>query len=423
MTSLRKASFFERYQICRTENKYYLNFNITVEYPFPITKAKLSRALSHLIKDNPILGCNFFGSTDNDYRDYVLKSIPITFDSVVEYTEYDVNPELFEFLNTIYFEMNCTKPLWKLFIKDSIITICCNHAYFDGNGGAFFHKELFRLLLDTSDDAEFQNVLSKEVDSLSESVTEVCSLYKTPIWFLIRGALQLWLPNWMRKLVAYFTYPNINKYPMFQNKPISLNQHTNFSVINLNNDIVSKMLAITRSTSTKLTPWLITIALQTFQEFHPNRSMSIAIPLNGRRYYDLDMFQVAVAESSIDIEPITNPIATTNYITKRLQRDLDSRHPFYFVGLLKYINIGSFLKSKIGTHKRSTMEISNVGKMPLPCWFSQDNGFLSHLQFNVVSSPQGMNIVIGLLDLDVDSYTKAFLKRLMAVVDEYIDTN
>ena len=57
---------------------------------------------------------------------------------------------------------------------------------------------------------------------------------------LIRGALQLWLPNWMRKLVAYFTYPNINKYPMFQNKPISLNQHTNFSVINLNNDIVSK---------------------------------------------------------------------------------------------------------------------------------------------------------------------------------------
>ena len=69
------------------------------------------------------------------------------------------------------------------------------------------------------------------------------------------------------------------------------------------------------------------------------------------------------------------------------------------------------------------MEISNVGKMPLPCWFSQDNGFLSHLQFNVVSSPQGMNIVIGLLDLDVDSYTKAFLKRLMAVVDEYIDTN
>ena len=72
--------------------------------------------------------------------------------------------------------------------------------------------------------------------------------------------------------------------------------------------------------------------------------MSIAIPLNGRRYYDLDMFQVA--ESSIDIEPITNPIATTNYITKRLQRDLDSRHPFYFVGLLKYINIGSFLNQR-----------------------------------------------------------------------------
>ena len=71
----------------------------------------------------------------------------------------------------------------EIIYKDSRITICCNHGYFDGNGGAFFHKELFRLLLDTSDDVEFQNVLSKEVDSLPESVTEVCSLYKTPIWF------------------------------------------------------------------------------------------------------------------------------------------------------------------------------------------------------------------------------------------------
>ncbi|CAX43826.1 N-acetyltransferase, putative [Candida dubliniensis CD36] len=421
MISLRKASFFERYQICRTENKYYSNFNVTVEYPFPISKAKLSHAISSLIRDNPILGCNFFGSTDNDYKDYVLKSIPITFDSVVEYTEFDVSSEFFEFLNTIYFEMNCTKPLWKLFIKDNRITICCNHGFFDGNGGAFFHKELFRLLENTTDDVEFKDILSKEVDLLPKSVMETCPLYKTPIWFLIRGVLQSWIPNWVKKLMSYCTYPNINKYPMFKNKPISLNQRTKYSVINLNNDTVSKMLAITRSTSTKLTPWLITIALQTFQEFHPNRSMSIAIPLNGRRYFDLDMFQVAVAQSSIDIEPITNPIATTNYITKHLQRDLDSRHPFYLVGFLKYINIGSFLKSKIGTHSRSTMEISNVGKMPLPCWFSQDNGFSSHLQFNVVSSPQGMNIVIGLLDLDVDSYTKAFLKRIMAVLDAHVD--
>ena len=55
--------------------------------------------------------------------------IPLTYDSVVYQTEYDPVPEFFEFLNSIHFDVNCDKPLWRLYIKDNRITLCCNHGF------------------------------------------------------------------------------------------------------------------------------------------------------------------------------------------------------------------------------------------------------------------------------------------------------
>ncbi|RCK67467.1 hypothetical protein Cantr_02982 [Candida viswanathii] len=254
-TALRPASFFERYQICRTENRYYLNFNITAEYPVSVTKEKLSNALYNIIKENQILGCNFFGNSElkDDYKNFGLKGIPVTYDSLVYETEYDIVPEFFEFLNSVHFDVNCDKPLWRLFVKGNRITICCNHGFFDGNVGAWFHKELLKQLKDMPDDVEFK-------ESLNDQVTWLPSfndtLYNPSIWFAVTTLVKHFTPTWIKRILAYFTYPNVYKYPKFQPTPIQLGQHTDYRILKLTKNQVSSILNFTRLTGTKFTPGL-----------------------------------------------------------------------------------------------------------------------------------------------------------------------
>ncbi|RCK67468.1 hypothetical protein Cantr_02983 [Candida viswanathii] len=124
-----------------------------------------------------------------------------------------------------------------------------------------------------------------------------------------------------------------------------------------------------------------------------------------------------VAASDFWIEPGTNPNKITKYIADCLSYDLESRDPFFFAGMLKSVNLANFLKAKIGSFGRSTFEISNVGVMPMPCWFSQDNGFLSYLQYNVISSPEGMNIVVGGIDVDLERIVDTLQKD----IDDFVE--
>ena len=80
--------------------------------------------------------------------------------------------------------------------------------------------------------------------------------------------------------------------------------------------------------------------------------------------------------------------------------------------MLNLVSVSNYIKAKIGTYGRVTFEISNVGQLPMPCWFSQDNGFLSYLQYNVISSPEGMNIVIGGIDVDLELIVDTLQKIL-----------
>lgn len=419
MTSiLRPASFFERYQIFRTDHNYYLNFNITAEYPVEVTKEKLSNALFNIIKENPILGCNFFGdnSLDDDYKNFGLMGIPLTYDSVVYQTEYDPVPEFFEFLNSIHFDVNCDKPLWRLYIKDNRITLCCNHGFFDGNVGAFFHKELLKQLTELPDNLEFKEKLNGDVTSLPGFID---SLYKPSFWFTLTTVIKSYIPTWIKRILAYFSYPNVYKYPRFQPSQIQIGQHTDYRILKISKEQTKSILSFTRASGTKFTPWFASIIQSSFQKIHPNKTMSYSIPLNGRRYLDFKKFPVQnlVAASDFSIEPGTNPTKVASYVSDRLNKDLKTREPFFLAGMLNLVSVSNYIKAKIGTYGRVTFEISNVGQLPMPCWFSQDNGFLSYLQYNVFSSPEGMNIVIGGIDVDLE----LIVDTLQKDIDEFVE--
>lgn len=52
---LRPPSFMERYQLCRVDNKYYPNFNVTVKYASSINSTVLAHAVHNIIVKNPLL--------------------------------------------------------------------------------------------------------------------------------------------------------------------------------------------------------------------------------------------------------------------------------------------------------------------------------------------------------------------------------
>ncbi|KAG7663967.1 uncharacterized protein J8A68_002528 [[Candida] subhashii] len=456
---LRSPTFFERYQIHRTVNKYYSNFNVTAEYNQQITPELLSNALHNLIIKNPILGCNFFRINNEDEtqdaNNFRLRPIDeIKFDDIVEYTDFEVDSEYLTYLNSIRFEVDTEKPLWKLVVSQggnkTKISVVCNHTFFDGGSGSYFHTDLVKELNQLSDVHDKKDVIFVNDELIPEQVPapvdSLTSLYNPPFVFKIATMLNLFLvPTWLKNLYRRWVYPNTYKYPLFKFKPIEVGSPTNYRILHLSNEKSQSILKFTKSQGLTFTPYLTGIALKAFQDTitpHISKgpcSMNVIIDTSGRRYYpDLEpllKYQGCVAASDITVEPIITPTNTfsslkniMNYISGIMNKDIKSRSIFHYVGLLKSVNISQLFKKKIGSHGRATIEVSNLGCIRdiegdikiENMWFSQDNGFSAHIQFSIVSTPKGgMNIVCGNLNeveeiINPDTGTK--------IIDEFIKT-
>lgn len=424
---LRAPSFMERYQLCRVDNKYYPNFNVTVKYASSINSTVLAHAVHNIIVKNPLLGCNYFRTTEgddhNDYRNYSILPINIKFDDLIsvrsEPEETYINDEFFTDLNKIHFDINETKPLWKVILNGSYVTIVCSHIYFDGNSGCFFHKDLLEELkeLESIEDLlvplEYI-VKAAEITSVPPPVDATTTLYSLPIWQTVKNVFKLVVAP------AWFKPPT--KLPLFKTTPIVVDQINHFKVIHIDPTTLKSILAHVKSLNTTLTPWLIAITFSLFLKLHPNNSFDATIPLNGRRYTPADKYQVVVAESTVTLDPPFDIESTTSAIKTQLSAELESRDPFNRVALLKYVNIGNFADQRIGTHARHTMEISNVGKLPVPqCWFSQGCGFSAHLQLNVASSEDGMDIVFAYVD-EVKKDFEEFINNFHKEIDNITHT-
>lgn len=418
---LRSTSFMERYQLCRVDNKYYPNFNVTVKYASSISPTVLAHAVHNIIVKNPLLGCNYFRTTEgdehNDYRDYAVRAIDIKTDDLITVrskpTETYISDEFFSELNKIHYDLNEAKPLWSLILNGPYVTIVCSHIYFDGNSGCFFHKDLLDELKGLEPIKELLVPLefvvkAVEITSVPPPIDQTTSLYSLPIWQTLKNVFKMAVaPSWFKPTT---------KLPLLQTKPVVVDQVTHFKVIHIDTPTLKSILAHVKSLKTTLTPWLIAITFNLFLKLHPNNAFDVTIPLNGRRYTPADKYQVVVAESVVALDPPFDIESTTSAITAQLSADLESRDPFNRVALLQFVNVSNFAKQRIGTHSRRTMEISNVGKLPVPqAWFSQGCGFSAHLQLNVASGEDGMDIVFAYVDEvknDFEEFITNFHKQI-----------
>ncbi|KAI5957207.1 hypothetical protein KGF54_000135 [Candida jiufengensis] len=426
---LRSPSLLERYQLCRVDNKYYPNFNITVKYPIfqnydsNQLSILLSNAIHRVIEKNPILGCNYFKTNDNDedYKNYMIRAIDIKYDDLIVNESSDIDEEYFTNLNDIFLEINVNKPLWRLIINKNYLTIVCSHIYFDGNSGCFFHKDLMEEIniLNQKNLKDLPNLelisRAEDIKSVPPSITDTSSVFSLPIIQTIKNLTSIYIP-WFNETT---------KYPIFKTTPISVDQILNnrFKILRINSQKLSKLLTYVRSNKLTLTPFLAAISLKILSKYYPEKALDVTIPLNGRKYdQSIDKYQGCVAESVIKLDPPFDNIETSGKISTKLTKDLESRNPFYQVALLKLVNIKDFFRQRIGSYGRHTVELSNVGKLPFEdCYFNQGCGFGCHLQLNVVSDLNGMNVLFGCIEEIEDVFYKVvddFEKEIESIVSE-----
>lgn len=323
--------------------------------------------------------------------------------------------------------------LWELNVLDEqFITFYCDHALFDGNSGTFFHdlllKELSKL---DGEQLEYQDILFTNLEpsiptpQLNE---RALALYNPPMLFVVSKIVEiLFMPTVIKRSVARIwswiygkDYLNTFDYPKFQYKPCQKGDPTHFKLISFTPAEVTKMITNCKLHGLTLTPYLIAIGVQCLQQSvlkkvsnNAEYSSEVNISINNRRYLPEESAnEVGLLISGVDLKiPPLNPneplVGVMKSVSSQLQDLVEQNHGSKIVGLLKYVKVLDFLKSKVGIHSRQTMELSNLGNKNFKhgswevenLFFSQSNGVASHFALSTVSTLKlGMNISFGYLE-------------------------
>lgn len=465
MTYSRKSGFIEDVFAHRTNNNYYTNFNITIELSSPLKFLSLAKGLRELILQYPTLALSLHGPpftlkpaskivfgdvvqvTDIDST--INEELLLRFNKVAPQLNIDLplwRLKVFNFKDTQF------------------LTIFCEHSLFDGNSGVFFLKDLVNLVkevgeteTDLSVDGEKEvdsgfnaktitdsiyNQTDSIADSSSTSVdefvlfdlsqdghifdensplasTEIIDLYNVPIlkilkYFWVEKLCPKWLLRYWRSYFD-FSLPNLIKNPIFTFKLTEKFFKCDYKIIHFNKIETETLLKNIKKQAVSFTPVISALSCQVFQEIispavnsRIDFSSTVDVLINGRRFYPglLEKLKYSFCVSAVQI--ILGPMKSERELSKSIQyvnnqvlKQIESKESFKKVGMVKYIDPEQLVHSRVGTHSRATVEISNLGNHNFDglenIWFSQDLGSGCQIGYSIISSKNGMNIVLGVV--------------------------
>ncbi|KAI5966571.1 uncharacterized protein KGF55_000880 [Candida pseudojiufengensis] len=437
----RKPEFLERYYICRGSQKFYSNFNITIQYNQNdrITEHNLSNALRSLILKNSWFLQNFFqiDGTDSfaaNWNNWELKYLEeIKFENVVSFQKIEsFNESIFKYLDGLSLNFNTEETLWKIIVfetndNEQFMTVYVDHSMFDGLSAVQFMKDLSKELSLIGDDTkkvvevlfnleeDFKYLPSKPIIA-SEIITD---LYIPSYGKIINHYLNEYIPGYSKAL--NYLYPkNINP-PIFYNpKPVEKDLTSNYKILKISSIHMSNIAKFCKKEEVTITSYIDIMFIKALQESifksinptSPKYSINSFIAINGRRYYGNDIknfkFGTMVCGSSVISPPVLNEIESMKYFNQELNKQFETKSSFKDIGMMKYINLMDYFKNKIGKiNNNSTFTISNLGKFKSnldsnsnfnirDIYFSANAGILYSIVLNIISNPSGeMNIVIA----------------------------
>lgn len=440
----RKPGFNEAFFIAKTEENFYSSFNICVSLSKEPTKAQLSQALRRLITHNRWLTYNFFRKRENGSRDYrndysLLYVRQIRFDTVVPQSttlfegDTEFNPpqyrndkihieeslnEQFRKLCGVYVPMNlATSPLWRIFIKDKFLIACFNHSIFDGSSGLQFCRDLVsELNMDELSTDVLEVLFDYEVEKgilppIIAPVEKSFDLYIPSIWERARMLLLYYFPS----LVSTYTEPIVP--PIFESVPIKKSMDSNFKVIHFPPKVVDNLVRLSRENGFTLTALFNVIGVRCIERtiypyYGQSFSSSHFLAINGRRYYlrepqDPYPYGMMVCGAPMVFPPLSNDlISDCQEFFNLIQYQIESREGFKKYWAFNYINFSKAQNNALGSKKRYTTMVSNIGKVNTPqhenfkivdAYFGLTTSTGYHFIFNMITSELGLNLVIPYL--------------------------
>lgn len=440
----RKPGFNEAFFIAKTEENFYSSFNISIALSKEPTKAQLSQALRRLITHNRWLTYNFFRKRENGSRDYrndysLLYVRQIRFDTVVPqsttlfsedhefilpqyptdkiHIEENLN-EKFLKLCGMHVPMNlATSPLWRIFIKDNFLIACFNHSIFDGSSGlrvcCDLVSELNKDELNTDVlDVLFDYELEKDLlPPIIAPVEKTFDLYIPSLWERARMLLQHYFPS----LVADHKEPI--KPSIFESVPVKKSMDTNFKVIHFPPAIVDQLVTFSRENGFTLTALFNVIGIRCIEKkvypfYGKSFSSSHFLAINGRRYYprkpqDPYPYGMMVCGAPMTFPPLSDDLVSDcQEFFDLMQYQIESKEGFKKYWAFNFINFSKAQTNVIGSKKRYTTMVSNLGRVNTPqneeftitdAYFGGTTSTGYHFIFNMVTSASGLNLVIPYL--------------------------
>ncbi|KAK6455196.1 alcohol acetyltransferase [Scheffersomyces xylosifermentans] len=439
----RKLGFNERYYLCRGNEGYYTNFNITVTYPHRISVELLSNALKELITKNSWLSHNFFKLDNQDDtvangHNYEVRYVDkIKFEDVVTFKNVDVfDGNVLSEINNITCPMNVELPLWRIVVLETsngkqFFCGVFDHSIFDGMSGAQFMKDLTKEL-NTATEVYDEYLFDYERDQLFlpklilPAVDTLTDLFKLSFIDIVKYYANKYLPN---VILNFFTKlrnlvspdpmkPNLGVNPVFKCGLITKDLRTNYRVLNFSNEQIEKVTQFCRSQDLTITPYFDIIAVKCLEEtvykaVDPSTEFSTInlVAVNGRRYYDHFenfLYGVMVCGDPILTPPLTSDLLSyMKYFHRTMMERIRTKSSFKLVGLYRFYNLWDFFKQKLNkADGRFTITISNLGKFVQPkgrfeveeIYFGSNTAITYHFILNMSTSEKGgLNVVFGYL--------------------------
>ena len=459
----------ECYYICQGMKRFYSNFNLSVELNRKTDAIQLSNALRAMVLKTPYLSSNVFRNGNlNDKKcngsnfkiNYLKK---IEFESAVSFEKFEeVDSDFF----TLFDERVCPigehLPLWQLVVFENpdtqVLSFYCDHTFFDGTSGVLFMKDLVKELNECwkSPNLSYQPVLfdyEKDAPSLGKIPRGPFSglwLYKVSIFKVIRiGLDEFCVPPFAKKFFRTYIKggPNMYRNPVFvsgcRSKP---DPKTFIRAVSLTSDLTIPLLKLCKANKVTFTPLLTILTLYSFQQTVKkklsmmNTSSNICIDINGRRYLPecANRYGLFMSTSMSLVAPIPSPDkwfdkkSPLRKTDETLLKDLASRFPFRFVGVLKYINPWFLADKQLGLTEWKTLDCSNVGVQDISCgdwyatsaWFCQSTGNAVNMGLSCICVEGVINICFGfaapLVDLVGEETVDEFEAHFLRTVEDLI---
>lgn len=449
----RRPTFLERYYILRGVYGYYTNFNVAAQYSRRVLKGHLSHALKSLIAGNHVFAVNFVRTHPDDERhdgnNFLLEPLEVVhFSDVARFEPLGgaFGAETLRALDEVVIEVDTPQPLWRVVVYEGAeqwVVVCCNHALFDGTSARLFHDDLL-CELDRTRCRLFEEVLYTRTAAAHVPAVNAAALalYRPSLLFLAgQAALRIVVP-WVKDCVAHALarwggdrYVKTWGYPIFRHHPTARGTKTHFKLIRVGPDDTRRLLARCRHHGFTLSPVLLVVALACLQGTlmaGGPASLDSVFAVNNRRYVSgaARAYGVMVLPCQVALPPLPPTFGELlpyiAHVRDAMAGDLDANFGSKVVGCLQYLNIGYFLRGRLGHHLRLTVDVSNLGANTLAHgeWaardlvFSQLNGIIAHFGLNVIGLPQGLTIVFGYLQ-DYEAFPAElgrFVERFTAML-------